>query len=149
MSDPLSITASVAGLVCLGFQVVSGITQYLNALYECNDDVASAKAHVFRMQELLKRVEMVAAKVEPAHGTTAVFLKSFASVQPELQVLERFVQGLSSAKASPKNPDMRDKIHDRAKKFTFPFHRPTMDRLETRLARLNGMLQSAIQVSEV
>lgn len=147
MSDPLSIAASVAGLVSLGFQVVGGITQYLDAVRERKGDVASAKAHVFRTQELLKRVDVVAARVEPTHGTTAAFLKGFASVQPELQALDNFVRSLDGKKVSSPNHEILEKVHVQAKKLTYPFHRPTMDRLESGLVHLNGTLQSAIQVS--
>ncbi|KAK2604366.1 hypothetical protein N8I77_007304 [Diaporthe amygdali] len=146
MSDPLSITASVAGIISLGVQVVGGITQYFDAVRERKDDVASAKAHVVRMQELLKLVGNVAAEVEPTHATTAAFLKAAASVQPELQALEGFVRSLDTAKFPSPSHEVIGKVYVQAKRLTYPFHRPTMDRLQSRLIQVNTMLQAALQI---
>ncbi|KAI7785975.1 uncharacterized protein LA080_005636 [Diaporthe eres] len=147
MADPLSITASVAGLISLGVQTVSGITQYLDAVRERKDDVASAKTLVFRMQNLLQLVDKVAAKVEPTHTTTSAFLKATASVQPELQALEEFVRSLDIKRLPSPSHEVLGKVYVQAKKLTYPFHRPTMDRLQFRLDRVNSMLQAALQTS--
>lgn len=147
MSDPLSITASVAGLVSLGIQVVGGITKYLEAVRERKNDVASVKAQVVRTQDLLTLVAKVAAKVEPNHSTAAAFLKNSASVQPELQALEEFVRKLDTTKLPQPSHEVLGKVYVQAKKLTYPFHRATMDRLQSQLARVNSMLQAALQVS--
>lgn len=147
MSDPLSITASVAGLVSLGIQVVGGITKYLEAVREHKTDVASVKTQVVRTQDLLTLVVKVAAKAEPNHSTTAAFLKDAASIQPELQALEELVRKLDAAQLPQPNHDVLGKVYVQAKKLTYPFHRPTMDRLQSQLARVNLMLQAALQIS--
>lgn len=147
MADPLSITASVAGLISLGVQTVSGITQYLDAVRERKDDVASAKTLVFRMQDLLQLVDKVAAKLEPTHTTTSAFLKATASVQPELQALEEFVRSLDTKRLPSPSHEVLGKVYVQAKKLTYPFHRPTIDRLQFRLDRVNSMLQAALQTS--
>lgn len=147
MADPLSITASVAGLVSLGIQVVGGITKYLEAVREGKNDVASVKAQVARTQDLLTLVVKVAAKAEPNHSTTAAFLKDFASVQPELQALEELARKLDTPQPPQQSHEVLGKVYVRAKRLTYPFHRPTMDRLQSQLARVNSMLQAAIQVA--
>lgn len=147
MADPLSISASVAGLISLGVQVASGITQYLDAVRERKDDVASAKTLVIRMQDLLQRVDKVAARVEPTHGTSSAFLRATASVQPELQAMDEFVRSLDTKKVSSSSHEFLGKVYVQAKKLTYPFHRPTMERLQSRLDRVNLMLQAALQTS--
>lgn len=147
MADPLSITASVAGLISLGVQVFSGITQYLDAVRERKDDVASARTQARRMQELLQLVNSAAAKIEPAHSATAAFLKASASVEPELKALEQFVQSVDTTRPLPSGRDVLGKVQIQAKKLTYPFHRPTMDRLQSHLLKVNDMLQAALQVS--
>lgn len=147
MSDPLSITASVAGLVSLGIQVVGGITKYLEAVRERKTDVASVKTQVVRTQDLLTLVVKVAAKAEPNHSTTAAFLKDSASVQPELQALDELVRKLDTTQLPQPSHEVLGKVYVQAKKLTYPFHRPTMDRLQSQLARVNLMLQAALQVS--
>lgn len=147
MSDPLSITASVAGLVSLGIQVVGGVTKYLEAVRERETDVASVKTQIVRTQDLLTLVVKVVAKVEPNHGTTAAFLKDCASVQPDLQALEDLVRRLDTTQLPQPSHEVLGKVYVQAKKLTYPFHRPTMDRLQSQLARVNSMLQAALQVS--
>lgn len=147
MSDPLSATASVAGLVSLGIQVVSGITEYLDAIRERKDDIASVKAQVIRTQDLLNLVLKVATKAEPNHGTTAAFLKESASVQPEFQALDKLVRKLDTTKLPLPDHEILGRAYVHAKKLTYPFHRPTMDRLQSRLVRVNDGLQAALQVS--
>lgn len=129
MADPLSIAASVAGLISLGLQAASGITTYVDAVRGRKGDISSVETQVRHMQELLKLVENVAAKLEPSHSATAAFLKASASVEPEIKALE---EGLPKAGS---------------KKFTYPFYRPTMERLQTQLVRVNTMLQDAVQIS--
>lgn len=147
MSDPLSITASVAGLVSLGVQVVGGITKYLDAVHERKDDLTSAKTLVSRMQDLLQLVDKVAAKVEPTHATTSTFLKAAASVRPELKALQELVRNLDPTKNASPNHEVLGKVFIQAKKLSYPFHRPTMERLQSRLDRVNSMLQAALQIS--
>lgn len=147
MSDPLSIAASVAGLVSLGVQVVSRITKYLDAVHERKDDLASAKTLVKRMQDLLQLVDKVAAKVEPTHATTSTFLKAATSVQPELKALEELVRSLHATRHVSPNHEVLGKVYVQAKKLSYPFHRPTMERLQARLDRVNSLLQAAIQIS--
>lgn len=149
MSDPLSITASVAGLVSLGIQVIGGVTKYLDAVRDYNNDVASVKSQVVRTQDLLTLVVKVAAKAEPNHSTTAAFLKNSASIQPELQALDKLVRKLDTTKLPQPSHDVLGKVYVQAKKLAYPFHRPTMDRLQSQLARVNSMLQAALQVSEL
>ena len=147
MSDPLSITASVAGLISLGIQVVGGITRYLDAVHDRKDDLTSAKTLVGRMQDLLQLVDKVAAKVEPTHTTTSAFLKATASVQPELKALEELVQRLDTTKHPSPSHEVLGKVYVQAKKLSYPFHRPTVERLQFRLDRVNSMLQAALQIS--
>lgn len=147
MADPLSISASVAGLISLGIQVASGITQYLDAVRERKDDVASAKTLVIHMQDLLQRVDKVAAKIEPTHATSSAFLKATASVQPELQAMDEFVRTLDITNLPSPSHEVLGKVYVKAKKLTYPFHRPTMERLQSRLDRVNLMLQAALQTS--
>lgn len=147
MSDPLSIAASVAGLVSLGVQVVSGITKYLDAVHERKDDLTSAKTLVASMQDLLQTVDKVAAKVEPTHATTLTFLKATTSVQPELKALEELVRSFHTTRHVSPNHEVLGKVYVQAKKLSYPFHRPTMERLQARLDRVNSMLQAAIQIS--
>lgn len=147
MADPLSITASVAGIISLGVQVVSGITQYLDAVRERKDDVASARTQILRMQELLQHVEKLARKVEPTHQTTAAFLKASAAIEPELKSLEEFVRKVDTKTTQSPSHDVLGKVSLQAQKLTYPFHRPTMDRLRSDLVRVNEMLQAALQLS--
>lgn len=147
MSDPLSIAASVAGLVSLGVQVVSGVTKYLDAVHERKDDLASAKTLVGHMQDLLQIVDKVAARVEPTHATTSTFLKATTSVQPELKALEELVRSLHTTKHVSSNHEVLGKVYVQTKKLSYPFHRPTLERLQARLDRVNSMLQAALQIS--
>lgn len=144
MADPLSITASVAGLVSLGIQLGGGIKAYLDAVLERKEDIDSAEKQVLRMQGYLQRMEDVAAKIEPTHTTAADFLRDCAKVEPELKSLGDFVTKLSTPALSYSHHTALAKIQRHAKKLTYPFHRPTMNRLQSQLARVNTMLEATV-----
>lgn len=147
MADPLSITASAAGLVSFGVQVVSGITKYLDAVRERNDDVASAEQQVVRTKELLNAVVKVTAKLERDHSTSAAFLRNTSSIKTELRALDEMVRNLSMIHFPSQTHDVLEKAHVQAKKLIYPFHRSTMNRLQSRLSRVNEMIQASLQVS--
>ncbi|KAJ4423095.1 hypothetical protein N0V82_002224 [Gnomoniopsis sp. IMI 355080] len=145
MADPLSITASVAGLISLGVQVIGGITQYLDAVRERKDDLVLARKQVDLMRELLKLVESVSVKIEPTHNSAAASLKASASVESELKALEQFVRRIDTKKPSTSHAAL-GKVSLQAKMLTYPFHRPTLVGLLSQLTRVNEMLQAALQV---
>lgn len=122
MADPFSITASVAGLISLGVQITGGVTQYLDAVREREDDIASAKTQVQRMQELLKVVEDVAAKIKPSHNATAAFLNAAASVEPELKALKEFILRIDAMDRPPPSHKILEKAYIQAKKLKYPFN---------------------------
>lgn len=147
MADPLSISASVAGLFSLGVQVVSGTTQYLDAVRERRHDVASARTQIERTQELLRLVENAAGKLTRAHNAAAAFLRSCAAIGLELKALEEFARAMDTENMPSPRREALGKVSIQAKKLTYPFHRQTMDRLRSQLERVNGMLQSAQHIA--
>jgi chromosome segregation ATPase len=144
MADPLSVAGLTAGLVSLGLQVSGGITQYIDAL-DCREkDIASAKQQNDSLHKTLQTIEASLVQLRRDHhaATTAV-QACLDSCQTELKDLQKLVAEL----AVPNQPviDRRSKIRNRGKKLLYPFDRPKLQQLETRLRNANATLQLALQ----
>lgn len=56
MTDPLSITASIVGLVTLGFQVVKGLYQIADAIGSAGEEVRLYAGEINRFSKLLNLI---------------------------------------------------------------------------------------------
>ncbi|RYP37239.1 hypothetical protein DL767_003058 [Monosporascus sp. MG133] len=144
MADPISVVGLVAGLASLGIQVCGGITNYVDAVKCRADDVASARRQAQSFKNLLQIIQATVAQVDSNHrvSTTAV-VECIKSCETELKTLESFVSELTGDVTSPAN--FKGKIKEQTRKLSYAFNRSKLDQLEARLARANGIFQTAVQ----
>jgi hypothetical protein len=141
MADPLSVTASAAGLVSLGLQVCSGITQYLDAL-KCRDqELNSARRYVQSLEAALQIIN------EASQHTQIQYQQPLATClqpcQEELETLRTFIVELSNGDTA--NPGIVERAKARRKKSAYSFNRTKLAQLEDKLNRAVGLLQLAMQ----
>lgn len=141
MADPLSIAASAAGLVSLGFQVGGGITQYLDAL-NCRDaDISSARQQNKALSDTLSVIEASLVQLRTDHhAATAAAKACLDSCRASLMAL----QGLVAKVAGP-GQATTSKIQGHGRKLLYPFKRPKLQQLEAKLGSTNAALQLALQ----
>lgn len=144
MADPLSIAASVAGLVSLGIQVGGGIITYLDAIKCRADDIASVKRQAQNFEKVLRIIQTALSRVDSSHQVpTTVVAECLESCEAELKGLDDFVSELTGGSSS--QPSFKDKVKEKAKKLAYAFDQPKLEQLESRLSRVNGILQTALQ----
>ncbi len=149
MADPLSVAGLVAGLaaglVSLGLQVCGGITQYLDAL-DCRDqDMVSVRQQTISLQNTLRAVEPSLAQLQSDHQAAAAAVHDcIAGCKSELRALLTLVTDLTGCDQPPR-AGRRDKLKSQGKKLLYPFSRPKLNQLETRLRNANGAFQLALQ----
>ena len=145
MADPLSVAGLAAGLVSLGLQVCGGLTQYLDALDSRDQDMVSVRQQTISLQNTLRAVEPSLAQLQPDHqAATATVCDCIAECKSELRALVTLVTDLSGCDHPP-TAGCRDKLKSQGKKLLYPFSRPKVNQLETRLRNANGALQLALQ----
>ncbi|KAF3763937.1 hypothetical protein M406DRAFT_243576, partial [Cryphonectria parasitica EP155] len=104
MADPLSVTASVAGVIGFGLQVCNGVSQYLDAIKERENDLESARRQAQHMKSLLALSKAALNRTGQGHGQSTSFGQIIVDAcEPQIQALENLVTKLASG--SPSSAD--------------------------------------------
>lgn len=141
MAEPVGFLGTAVGVVSLGMQVYGNLSKYLDN-YETRDgQVKKALVHLERLQKSLDIIENVIPYFENEHRkpTEAVAL-SLQAAQIELRVLDDELKKYETSIPT----DLKGKMKEIKKKFTFPFHRSYIDQLECVLERITRNLSMAI-----
>jgi hypothetical protein len=146
MADPLSVAGLAAGVVSLGLQVCAGITQYMDALDCREQDIASARQQTVSLQKTLHLVETCLPQLQHDHrAATETVYNCIESCRNELEALVRLMADLAASCNQSITASRRDKIKNQGRKLLYPFSRPKLEQLETRLRNANATLQLALQ----
>lgn len=144
MADPLSVAGLATGLVSLGLQTYGGITKYIDALDCREQDIASIKQQNDSLRKTVQVVETSLAQLQCGHQRpTAAARDCLGSCKNELQALDDLLAQLTGF--GQPTTGRRNKIKSRGKKLLYPFSRPKLEQLETRLRNTNLTLQLALQ----
>ncbi|KAK6856593.1 hypothetical protein PG995_006780 [Apiospora arundinis] len=144
--DPLSLAASVAGLVSLGIQVTGGISTYLDAL-KCRDE----ELEVIRRQNVALRSTITAIETTTSaiqtlpHNTATAAAQGIKSCTDDLGVLEAFVAQLSGSDLST----WRLRLKDKSRRLHYAFDRPKISQLHTRIGQSKATLQLVVAELEL
>ena len=131
MADPLSITASVAGIISLAGVVFTRIYKYANAAGSAQKDVRDLAEEVKTIRDLLRALSSLAAKLDATTITTTFNLSYVESCQETLQRIE---DGLSKAQADFE----KSKVRIVQRKLKWPFTATETRGLLNNLARQKG-----------
>lgn len=139
----MGIVGTAAGLVSLGLQVYTGITDYLDALKGRHDDLRSANAQLESLRESLKIIEKVQPRLASVHPDEhQAILPSMGACNDEFQRLNNMLQDLL-------DPSSSTGVKQQMKKLSYPFHRSRLIHLEDKLQRANSLLQTVLGVLEL
>ncbi|KAK8093330.1 hypothetical protein PG997_000015 [Apiospora hydei] len=139
MADPLSLAASVAGLISLGLQVTTGIAEYLNAVESRSEELSSAQRRNEALANTIAIIERAAGKLEHVSPDAATSAKRSLEVcRGSLNALESFVAQLTGT----------DPHTWRAKLLTSKLHyifdRSKVQQLSARVSQTTSTLQLAV-----
>lgn len=144
MADPLSVAASTAGLVSLGLQVGSGITQYLDAVKCRAEELESARQYVRTLQGVLQIIDNYSPRLQAQQPPSLTAVGAcLQSSEAELKALAAHVTKLSGGTTA--NPNFLERAKETKRKLTYPFNRTKVLQLEEKLSRTVGLLQLAVQ----
>ncbi|KAI8631711.1 hypothetical protein F5Y19DRAFT_473390 [Xylariaceae sp. FL1651] len=146
MADPLSVAGLAAGVVSLGLQVVGGLLEYLDAMKARPEELNAAKQQANDMKGLLLTIQDLLPQIEknwPASANTVEHHVN--SCRIELSALNDLLLELSQPEAQFSS--IRVKFVEQKKKLSYPFNRSYVGRLESRLAKVNSSLQTALQIA--
>lgn len=139
MAEAAGVVGTAAGLVSLGLQLYSAIATYFEALGGREDDLASARAQLETLRRSLAIIESALPRLELTcrPGGDAV-RSAMGECNNELAQLDALLRKLVDS------PALSAKSKDRMRTLTFPFHRPSLMKLEDRLHKTNGAFQTAL-----
>jgi len=144
MSDPISIAGTASGLVSLGIQVYGGLNTYLNAVKSRDEDLASARRLADSLRASLRVIDASIQTLQQRYTTpTDTVTKCLQACQTELHALETLLADIEDSNA--KSTGLKGKLKDGKKKLSYPFHQPTLHKVEASVSRVNAVLQTAIQ----
>lgn len=145
MADPLSLPGLVIGLVSLGVQVSGGISKYIGALDCREQDIASVREQNDALEKSLNVVNQLLSRVHPAHQeSTALVRQCLEPCRNELKALDALVVDLTGGGQQPP-AGWKGRLKSRGKKLLYPYDRPKLEQVESRLRKANMTLLSALQ----
>ncbi|KAG4264788.1 hypothetical protein FPRO03_00072 [Fusarium proliferatum] len=144
MADPLSVAGLALAVVSLGLQVTGGITDYFDSLKSRDQDIASIIQQNDTLKKTLQVIESSISRFQNDHRTATEALRQFLdSSNDELKVLEGMVAMLTTDDQGSTN--RRTKARNKGKKLLYPFHRPKLEQMATKLHHINATLQLGLQ----
>ncbi|KAF5639666.1 ankyrin repeat-containing protein [Fusarium sp. NRRL 52700] len=144
MADPLSVAGLALAVVSLGLQVTGGITEYFDSLKSRDQDIASIIQQNNMLRKTLQIIESSISRFQNDHRPATEALRQFLdSCNKELKDLESMVAALNTGDQC--TTSRRTKARNNGKKLLYPFHRPKVEQMATKLHHINATLQLGLQ----
>lgn len=145
MADPLSLPGLAIGLVSLGVQVSGGISKYIDALDCREQDIASVREQNDALEKSLNVVNQLLSRVHPEYQeSTALVRQCLEPCRNELKALDALVADLTGG-GQQSSAGWKDRLKSQGKKLLYPFDRPKLEQVESRLRKASMTLLSALQ----
>lgn len=146
MANPLSVAGSAVAVVSLGLRVTGGITEYIDALHSRDQYIAAVRQKNDTLRKTLQVVEASLSRLQLQgdHQAAAQVVRECLDTSiKELKALEDLITELTIG--DPSLPRRESKLKTQGKKLMYPFSRPKLEQLGTRLGHINAALQLALQ----
>jgi hypothetical protein len=148
MAGPLSLAGTAPGFVSLGFTVCQGLMDYVDGLRCRKDDIESTLRHVNCLRETFAIIDSATSKLSHDHpAATAAVDRSLRLSEENLNRLSLVLDELRKEVLPSDN--LNSKVAAQTRKFSYPFRRTNLRRLETSVHDLNGSLQTVLQALEL
>ncbi|KAK6844420.1 hypothetical protein PG995_014530 [Apiospora arundinis] len=141
MANPLSLAASVAGLVSLGLEVTRGTSSYLDAIKYRSGELSWARQQNDVLANTIDVIEKSTDRLEHVSpDAAAVATRSLDLCKNSLNTLESFVAQLADSNVRT----WRSRLKDKAAKLHYAFDRPKVQQLSARVSQTSSTLQLAV-----
>ena len=147
MAEPVGITGTAVGIVSLGLQLYGSLKDYVDDVKGRDAYVSETLGNLECLQQSLNSINSIIPNLEREHlSSTQAVATALQRCEAELKALEGEVQ-----KHAPTTTpsDRKGKLKETRKKLAFPFARQELDKLASRIDRLNDLLLVALQGLEL
>lgn len=150
MADAFGLAASAAGIVSLGLQVYTGISSYVEGIKDRKTELSAVTRQANTLQTAVNALQDAVPRITAALSSNeSPLVPALKTVEEELWALRLFLASLQEQQVLDQTPDFAMTLKQQKKKFTFPFHRPTLEKLQKKLESANNALQTSLQVVDL
>jgi hypothetical protein len=134
-----------AGILSLSLQLYAGIAGYIDSFKDRKNQLATISAQAQNFHASITALQKILPSVtaRQTDGGAAVS-SALRTVEGELRASKLFFDKLTDSAGSAAS--ISTTIQEHKKRLTFPFHRPTLEKLQKKLESANSALQTSIQV---
>ena len=132
---------TAVGIISLGMQLYQSTSKYIDGLKCASLELASTARQLEMMHNVLESLSSGLGRVGPLnvdaeHGVR----RCVVMVKDEMDALDTLLEELKSDGTE----GLRERLRDKKKKLSYPFHRPALQKLERRLTDVNAVLSNAV-----
>lgn len=150
MADALGLAASAAGIVSLGLQVYTGISSYVDGINDRKTELSAVTRQADTLQTAVNALQDALPQINAVlSNNRSPLVPALKRVEEELWALRLFLDTLQEQQVPNQTPGFATTMKQQKKKFTFPFHRPTLEKLQKKLESANNALQTSLQVVDL
>lgn len=130
------------GIISFGLQLYTGLTEYLDAVKGREEDLLKAKNNAKTLNCSLKAIEDTLSKVNGGSIAQDAVEECKSSCQSELDALYNLLNDLQGKPVN--SADAISKARISMQKWSYPFKKKNIARLEERLESANNVLKTAL-----
>ncbi|KAF9771514.1 hypothetical protein IL306_010837 [Fusarium sp. DS 682] len=137
---------TAVGVISLGLQLYAGLSEYLDAVQGRDEDLQQAKRYAKTLQCSLTAIEDAMSKVNGDNIMAQDAVEECtSSCITELKALETLIRDLKGAPTE----DPVAKATSSMRKWTYPFKKKNITKLEERLKSANDVLKTALSALQL
>ncbi|RHZ60682.1 uncharacterized protein CDV56_102011 [Aspergillus thermomutatus] len=147
MSDPLSVTASAAGIISLGLQVTQGIFSFCSAWKGYGGDMEDLRNKATALANGLRHLDHVLHKtssVDPAFKTQAVDLLDSSKI-----MMEKLEKLRAKLPTPPTKRLATETAREIKRKMLYTFEKQTLMEMRSMIDSLQGNIDTALNILQV
>lgn len=143
----MEIVGTAVGVVSLGLQLCTSVSDYLDGLKCARYEIASVSRQLECLGIALEILQTGLQRIGPIEEAAEhAVQRCVGSVEAEMKELSGF---LDDVKHQVPGEGVRSWIVEQKKKAYYPFSRASLQKLETRLTAVNTVLSTAIQAMDL
>lgn len=148
MAEPLSVVASVAGLVSLGIQVTQSLVNFYNAYENRDSDLVRM---IERLDSLLDTFQCLE-KIFSGRKFQADERSLVENIETSIKSCEELIQELqdeSQKFSKTSSQGVKAAVKVAGRRLTYPFRRSTLQKLNEDIGEIRANLSSALDVLQL
>ncbi|KAF5603192.1 uncharacterized protein FSUBG_7416 [Fusarium subglutinans] len=135
------------GIISFGLQLYTGLSEYLDAVKGREEDLLGAKNNAKTLQCSLKAIEDTMSQVNGNAMAQDAVEECKSSCESELKALYKLLNDLQGKPIDPADPIT--KVKSSMQKWSYPFKKKNIARLEERLKSANNVLKTALSALQL